>query len=244
MSARATKKLDLRQALLLIGSPRGKASISRSLGRELLRRLESAGLATVEMTAAEALRSTEEQHRLHKAIDKADLVVVSFPLYVDQLPAPLIQVLELVAERRKGNLGVTPWAGPLRQKLAAIVQCGFPEILQTRPAVDIMRQFAREAGFEWAGALALGMGGAIGGDRLEKAKGMTKNIHRALDIAAASLGTGSSVPEEASRLAARPLMPRWLYFAGVNWGFRHELKKHGLRNRAHDRPYQEGVKPT
>ena len=226
-----------KKALLLAGSPRGKASTSLAFGRQLLRRLESAGLATEEKTVSDALRSTEDQHRLHKAFDTADLVVVSFPLYVDQLPAPLIQVLELVAERRKGLFGATPWAGPAVQKLAALVQCGFPETLQTRPAAAIMRQFARETGFGWAGALALGMGGAIGGQRLEKPGGMARNVHRALDMAAASLAAGGDIPAAAAALIEKPLMPKGLYVMAANWGFRNEIRKQGVRKRAHARPY-------
>jgi hypothetical protein len=225
-----------KKALLLAGSPRGKASTSLAFGRQLLGRLEAAGLATEEMTVSEALKSTEDQHRLHKSFDTADVVVVSFPLYVDQLPAPLIQVLELVAERRKGLFGATPWPGPGIQKLAALVQCGFPETLQTRPAVDIMRQFARETGFGWAGALALGMGGAIGGKRLEKTGGVARNVHRALDITAAALVTGADIPDEAAQLLEKPLMPKWLYIIAANWGFRNEIKKQGARKRALDRP--------
>jgi hypothetical protein len=226
-----------KNALLIVGSPRGKASTSLAFGRQLLRRLEPAGLAIEEMTVSEALRSTEDQHRLHKSFDTADLVVVSFPLYVDQLPAPLVQVLELVSERRKGLFGATPWPGPGVQKLVALVQCGFPETLQTRPAVDIVRQFARETGFGWAGALALGMGGAIGGKRLEKAGGVARNVHRALDIAAAALASGAGIPAEAARLLEKPLMPKWLYIIAANWGFRNEIKKQGARKRALDRPY-------
>jgi hypothetical protein len=195
-------------------------------------------MATAELTAAEALRSTEGQHRLHKSVDAAALIIVSFPLYFDQLPAPFIQVLELIAERRKGGFGVTPWAGPIDQKVMAVVQCGFPETEQTRLAVEVVRQFAREAGFAWAGALAMGMGGALGGGHLEKAGGLTRNVHRALDLAAASLGAGGDVPREASELMARPLMPRWLYSLAANWGFRRELRKRGLRRRARSRPYE------
>jgi uncharacterized protein (DUF934 family) len=227
------------KVLLLIGSPRGKAGVSYTLGGYLVRRLEAAGMAAEEMTAAEALRSTENQHRLHKSVDEADLVVVSFPLYVDQLPAPLIQTLELVAERRRGTLVASPAAGPVVQKLAVVVQCGFPETHQNRPAVDIMRQFAREAGFTWAGALALGMGGAVGRKPLEKEGGMVRNVVKAIDLAAASLASGGDVPEEAVALMARALMPRWFYIVAANWGFRRELRKHGARGRALDKPYRQ-----
>jgi len=225
------------KALLIVGSPKGKASTSYNLGRGLLGRLEAGGIEAVETTVGAALKSSEERHRLYKAVDEADIIVVSFPLYVDQLPAPLIQTLELLADRKRGAQGATPWAGPLAQRLVAIVQCGFPETSQTRPAVDIMRQFARETGFQWAGALAFGMGGAVGGRSLEKAGGMLRNVVRALDTAAASLLSGGLVPVEAEALAAKPLMARRLYHLAANWGFRSQLRKHGARKRTFDRPY-------
>lgn len=226
-----------RKALLLIGSPKGKNSVSRAIGGNLLRKLEAAGMSAEEMTVMTALRSTESLHRMHTAIDAADLVIVAFPLYVDQLPAPLVQALELIAERRKGRPGPAPSAGPLVQKLAAIVQSGFPETRQNQPAVDIMRQFAKEAGFEWAGGLAMGMGGALGGNRLEKAGGMVRNIARALDLTASSLAGVGNIPDEAVGLMARPLMPRWIYSLAANWGFRREIRKHGVRGQVRARPY-------
>lgn len=238
MNTPTKNPLHTQRAFLLIGSPKGKAGASYALGGYLVRKLVAGGMDVEEMTVSAALQSTENQHRLHKAVDSADLFIVAFPLYVDQLPAPLIQLLELVADRRKGKPGVPPSAGPLVQKLAAIVQCGFPEAHQNQPAVDIMRQFAKEAGFEWAGALALGMGGAVGRKPIEKAGGMVRNVVRALDRAAVSLSAGGRVPDEATALMARPLMPRWLYLPAANWSFKRELKKHGAGKRAYDRPYE------
>jgi NAD(P)H-dependent FMN reductase len=225
------------KALLIVGSPKGKAGTSYTLGRGLLGRLEAGGMEAAETTVGAALRSSEERHRLYRAVDEADVIVVSFPLYVDQLPAPLIQTLELLADRKRGAQGATPWPGPLVQRLVAVVQCGFPESHQNAPAVAVMRQFARETGFRWAGALAMGMGGAAAGRSLEKAGGMLGNVVRALDMAAASLLAGGDVPEEAEALMAKPLMPRWLYRPAANWGFRSLLRKHGARKRAYDRPY-------
>ena len=227
-----------RRALLLVGSPRGKASTSLSIGSQLLRRLEAGGMDVEEMTVSAGLQSTENQHGLHKAVDAADLVLVAFPLYVDQLPAPLIQALELIAERRKGTLVASPWAGPLVQKLAAIVQCGFPETIHNQPAVDIMRQFAREAGFEWAGALAMGMGGAVRGKSLEKAGGMVRNVVKALDMAAGGLAGGGNIPEEAASLMAKPMMPLWFYRFMANSGMKSQAKKHGAGKHLYSRPYK------
>jgi len=216
------------KALLLVGSPKGKAGASYVLGGALARKLEARGVECGEMTVAEVLRSTEDQHALHKALDAADVVIVSFPLYFDQLPAPLVQALELVAERRKGGFAASPWSGPAVQKVAAIVQCGFPETAHNGPAVEIMRQFAREAGFEWAGALAMGMGGAVARKPLDNAGGMVRGVVKALDLTAISLAAGGAVPDEAAALMAKPLMPKWLYNWFANRSFRGQIKKHGV----------------
>jgi hypothetical protein len=100
-----------------------------------------------------------------------------------------------------------------------------------------MRQFASETGFEWAGALSMGAGGALAGKPLGKAGRMTRNAVKALDLAAASLAAGGGIPEEATELMAKPLMPRWIYHLAANWGFRRLIKKHGAGKRAFDRPY-------
>lgn len=225
------------KALLVVGSPKSKRSVSYALGSALLARLKTGGTDVEEALVAAALRSSEERHRLYRLADEADLVIVSFPLYVDQLPAPLVQTLELLADRRQGAQGATPWPGPLVQKLVAIVQCGFYEDHQNRSAVAVVRQFARETGFAWAGALTMGAGGALAGRPLDKAGGMLRNVVRALDLTAASLAAGGKVPEEATALMAKPIMARWLYHLAANWGFKRLLKKDGARERAYDRPY-------
>lgn len=225
------------KALLIVGSPKGKRSVSHALGSALLARLEAGGMAVEETIVSAALRSSEERHRLYRLADEANLVIVSFPLYVDQLPAPLVQTLELLADRRAGAQGATPWPGPLTQRLVAIVQCGFYEEHQNRPAVAVMRQFAKETGFAWAGALTMGAGGALAGKPLDKAGGMARNAVKAIDLAAASLAAGGDIPEEAAALMAKPLMARWLYHLAANWGFKRLIKKHGARERTYDRPY-------
>lgn len=225
------------KALLIVGSPKGKRSVSYALGSALLARLAAGGMAVEEALVSAVLKSSEERHRLYRLADEADLVIVSFPLYVDHLPAPLIQTLGLLADRRQGDQGATPWPGPLSQRLAAIVQCGFWEDHQNRPAVAVMRQFARETGFSWAGALTMGAGGALAGKPLDKAGGMARNAVKALDLAAASLAAGGDIPDEATKLMAKPLMARWLYHLAANWGFKRLIKKHGARERTYDRPY-------
>jgi len=212
-------------ALLVIGSPKGKAGTSYAVGGSLLRRLSAAGWETAETTVAAALSSPEKQEDFGRAMAAADLVLYSFPLYVDQLPMPVISSLPLLAERAVGR------------KLAVIVQSGFPETHQNQPAVDIMRKFAVESGFHWAGALAAGMGGAVGNRSLDKPSGPVKNMVRALDLAAASLAAGGDIPEEASVLFGKPMMPKFLYTVAANFGMKMLARKHKVMKRVYDRPY-------
>jgi hypothetical protein len=212
-------------ALLIIGSPKGKAGTSYAIGGSLLRRLAAAGWETGETTVAAALSSPEKQEAFGRAVAAADLVLYSFPLYVDQLPAPVILSLPLLAEQASGR------------RLGVIVQCGFPETHQNAPAVDIMRKFAIESGFHWAGALAAGMGGAVGNRSLDKPSGPVRNMGKALDLAAASLASGGDIPEEASALFGKPMMPKFLYTLAANFGMKMLARKHKVKKRVYDRPY-------
>ena len=76
----------------------------------------------------------------------------------------------------------------------------------------------------WAGALAMGMGGSIGGD-IRNLPGGGKNILDALRMAAESLADGGVIPVEATTLFAKPLMPRWLYTMIGNLGWRMQMWK-------------------
>jgi hypothetical protein len=229
--------MNARKALLLVGSPKGKAGTSWAVGSHLLRKLEAQGLSIGEMVILTALGSPEGREAMLAAVEDAGLVIVSTPLYVDQLPAPLVEALELIAERGKARASIGAGTGANVTRLALIVQCGFPESFQNRPAVEIMRRFAAETGFVWAGALAIGMGGAVGGRSLERAGRHVRSVVKALDAAAASLATGGLIPEEATALAAKPMMPKWLYLIAANFGMKSLARKQGAGKRMYDRPY-------
>jgi NAD(P)H-dependent FMN reductase len=217
-------------ALLLIGSPKGRKSASFTLGSKLAEELRGRGAKARDWFVHLELRSEEGTRRVLDAVDASDLVVLSFPLYVDSLPAPLTRLLELIAERR------TRAASSGTPRLAVIVQCGFPESHQCDAAVGICRLFAARTGMRWAGALAMGMGGSIGDD-FRKMPGGGKTVLEALRMAAESLAIGGDIPVEATKLFARPLMPRWLYTLVGNLGWRIQLRKNKAQRPLSYRPY-------
>ena len=77
------------KALLLIGSPRGLASTSNSLGDHLLSLLDEHGLAPKKLAVYPALADEKKLGELLAAVDLCSLLILAFPLYVDHLPAPL-----------------------------------------------------------------------------------------------------------------------------------------------------------
>ena len=214
-------------ALLLIGSPKPKESSSESLGAYLFEELEARGVKTQTIKLAKALRSAETTEELRAAAAASDLIVLSFPLYVDSLPAPTILALERIAAWEVGapvEGGDAP-AAAHPPAFVAICQSGFPEVEQNKIAVEICHNFADAAGFEWAGGLILAAGGMVSGQPLRKIKGMMRSAVAALDLTAVALAAGRPVPEEAVALMAKPAIPKVGYRFMANWGWRSQLKK-------------------
>jgi hypothetical protein len=216
-----------KRVLLLVGSPRTKASTSAALGEYLSERLRARG------AIVESLTIGKDHGEIAAALTHVELLVLAFPLYVDSLPHPLIRTLEFIAEHRGMHRSRSP------QRLAVLVNCGFPEAGQNATAVSICRRFALETGFDWAGGLALGGGDAIGGRPLRKIEFMARNVIAALDSAAESLVRGESIPEKAISLMAKPLVPRWLYTFIGNHNWRVKAKKYGMKERLGDRPFAD-----
>jgi len=219
------------KALLLVGSPRGLASASNSMGDHLLSLLDGRGLAPKKLMLYPALADEKKLAELLAAVDICSLLILAFPLYVDHLPAPLIDLLQMIVERRQGR------PGEARQGLAAIVNCGFPETAHCRPAGEIVRIFAAQAGFRFLGCLATGMGGAIGNRPLAKAGGLVRHQARALKQAAAWLAEGKEVPAETVALMGKPMMPRWFYNWVADRGWMRSARKFKTGKALRDKPY-------
>jgi len=217
--------------LLLVGSPKSSSSTSNSLGDYLISRLEQLSLAVDKEYIYKLVRKEDGQKKLLTKVEEASMIILAFPLYVDCLPAGVIKALELIADHRKSK------KDRKKQGFAIIINCGFPEAQQNNTAIAICKIFAREVGFEWRGALSLGMGGAIGGRSLEERGGMVRNVIKGLDLAAQALAEGKDIPEEAIELFGKRFIPISLYTKGGNMGWNKQAKKYGARKKIKDQPY-------
>lgn len=236
----------IRHTLLLVGSPRTRKSTSYALGRYLLDQLNSKGVETQTIYLYTTLNNPGRMSKLYAALDATDLVVLAFPLYVDSLPAPVTTALERIASRRITTNNV-PAGGPSssqrdpcdRIRITAIANCGFPEARHNQTALAICAEFARQAGYEWLGGLALGGGeGIVHGTNLSELDGRATFIRQSLDIAAQALANGEPIPHAARALMAKPVIPVWLYSLFGGYGWRQQARRWGTHDRLKARPYQ------
>ncbi len=220
------------QALLLVGSgkPTGTSS-SEALAGYLLERLEGLGFAPSKAYAHQVLRTERRTEAFLRQADEADLFILAFPLYVDTLPHLVTKALERIVAHRRSD------AGPPSPRFLAIANCGFPEAEHNAVALAICREFAAEAGLEWAGGLAMGAGGAVSGRSLTAAGGLVRNVVRALDLTAAALAAGQPVPEEAVALMAKPLLPARLYTWIGGFGWRQLAWRNGVYRQLGAKPF-------
>ena len=215
------------RALLIVGSPKVKSpSTSAVLGGYVLNQLKQKDWETESLTLRGNLLNGEEPTEFLAAIERANLLLLAFPLYIDSLPFLMMKSLEVMAK----YLSINPQKPPKR--LLAIVNNGFPEAHHNVVALGICQQFAADTGMVWSGGLAMGAGEALFGglpiEGTERAgQPPVKHIIQALKLASAALANGQMIPPEAAKLMAKtpiPLMPsslwRWLFIKIANQRWR------------------------
>ena len=206
-----------KNALLLIGSPRGESSTSASLGNYLISKLEASGVVVEKAIINQMVNREEKIKQLLKMIDNTDIIILSFPLYVDSLPAPVIKAMELIKKERD------KLKGKKTQNFIAICNNGFPEVTQNMTALRICRIFSNDCDFLWKGGIAIGGGGAINGSPLKKARANVRSIIKGLNIAADALKDGNEIPQKAIDLTSKKTVAYTMYRIFGNLGFRCQL---------------------
>lgn len=221
--------MDNKKALLLVGSPKPKSSISESLGGYLLEKLQSKGYDINITTVSQILKSDVEE--FFSELDNIDIVIVAFPLYIDGLPTPLIRVLELIEKNRREKQLVK------KQSLLAISNGGYPEAFHNDTAIKICRLFAERNGFKWLGGLAIGQGALLHGRPLSR-KGTTSKVAKALDIVADAIEAGEDIPAEAVKLMKKGMLPAFAYLAYCRVGWNYLAKPHNTQKLLHVKAYK------
>ncbi len=205
------------KALLLVGSPRLRGR-SAFLGAALVGHLETQGVEVLTFNLVQ--EHQDSWQKVAKALSGADLVILSAPIYVDTLPAPATAFLERFSGRVSGK------------KLAALLNCGYPERYHNDAALAVCRQFALQSGCVWLGGLTLGMAG------ISLGKGLSRAVNRGMEMAARAMAQGQPIPPQAAEYAGRPAVPLAAYAYVLNRNFRRINKLHG-KAPIDARPYQD-----
>ncbi len=192
------------RVLLIIGSAKPVGSASEILGGYLCEQMARLGWDSETMRIVSRVGDPKRMAGLFDAADRADLIVLSFGLYMDSPPAPVIYLMEQLYRHRQARSMDTG-------ALAAIVNCGMPEASAARNALPFVKQFARRASLAYRGGLSLGMSEMIDGKDLEDLGAMARHARAGFQQAAAALAKQEPIPEEAGELVARPFLPRWLF---------------------------------
>jgi hypothetical protein len=164
-------------------------------------------------------------------VNDADVLILSFPLYVDSLPSTVIRALEIIGHSREEK------NDNKKQNFISIVNCGFPEAFHNDTALRICKAFADKTDFKWLGGLAMGSGPAIGGKSIEQLGSMTRNIVKALDMTIEAIVNNETIPSKAIQMMSGKLIPTWLYLLFGNQGWKSQARRYNADKNLYEKPY-------
>ena len=207
--------------LLIVGSPKLKRSNSYSIAEYLKNELLEQGWNIEIHFSHQAFTNENTMNTLLKKTEQNTIIGIIFPLYVDAIPGPLIQTLEILTQQKHIRND---------QKIFTIVNSGFPEPHQSQLAVDMIEQFTKEYNATFIGGLTIGAGGIISGMPIEQIKHRSKRLIKALNLTIQSLNQTHTISEEAKKLLSKPVFSKTLYNTFANIGWKQQAKKYGVTN--------------
>lgn len=202
------------------GSPKPKDSLS-ALIIERLGRIMGEVIPTFQATGS--VRGETPQEALSQMLT-ADVLVIVFPLYVDGLPAPLIELLT-----RLERAGV-PGKGP---RVYAVANCGFYEAHHAQLVLNMVRLFANRSGCPWGYGVGIGGGPMLNAMGEDWSRGPASEIQNALTDLARAMRERESLPDA----FAVPKFPRVLYRAMAHMGWKTMAKKNKVNGKLRAKPY-------
>ena len=90
---------------------------------------------------------------VYKKIEEANVIVFAFPLYVDEIPSRLIELIEYMQKKNYKLYG---------KSIYVIVNCGFLEPKHNNIAIDMMRNWCEQNYGAFLGAMSIGAGEVLG----------------------------------------------------------------------------------
>ena len=174
----------------------------------------------------------QETKSAFEAMQRADSVLLFFPLYFFCMPALLTRFLQdyytsLSAEEMSASSA----------KVYAFINCGFPETDINFEAIRVIESFSSHVGMNFRFGVMIGGGGMmLASMDAPFIKAAHEKIDRVIACVQAEVLTGEIKQVETISIALK--FPRKLYFLGGNFGWKSAARKNGLKTKdLYRKPY-------
>lgn len=192
------------------GSPKKKDSASQAVLNDLRIFLPSQSIREIHFRKPEVTEAQIQTLRL------SDVLVFSFPLYVDSVPSNLLACM-VVLEKELRGLPITVYA---------ISNNGFYEGIQNRHALNVIRNWTAKAQLSWGQGLGVGAGGMLAGfAKIPPGKGTKKSLGKSLIALSENIVNLSS----GENMFITANFPRFLYMAMAHLGWKRQIRKNGRK---------------
>lgn len=208
----------MKKVIFLNGSPKRKRAVSEKFLKIAEDCLEGQ-IQGEKLYIYESEFSDEYFDRIYEA----DAVVMALPLYIDCLPA---RVLEFMAESKEYLKN----REEKRPELYFIINCGFLEYSQNDTAIKIIEKYAEKNGLNYRGGVSVGSGAMI---LQSRKKDILEKVLKDMAEEAGAFHYSEDMPEKTVR-KINVDMPRFLFKAKADklWveaGAKKGLDKKALR---------------
>ena len=199
---------------LINGSPKAKNSTSGTLLEDVKKHLgENAEVSDFKFS------SPAISKEVIQALLKTDILVFSFPLYVDGIPGHLLSCLTQLEEALINNPAIHVYG---------IVNCGFYEGRQAEFALKLLQNWCIKTGVVWSGGVGVGGGGGLAlMPKMEPGIGPKAPIDKALTALSDTI-LKKQITENVFTTVA---LPRFLYKMGAQTEWRRMIKTNGGKAR-------------
>lgn len=187
--------------LVIAGSPRSKGS-SEAILDSLIDKLNEKKHSSYKLCLNKEMRKSEDN--LIKAVDDADALIISLPIYENSVPSLVLQFLELIYSSRD-KLSTKD------RKLFVITNSGFAQVEASKAAINTCKLFSRDTNFKWMGGIAVAPGTLIDGKKLEETGKTYKTLLDVLDIIAEAISSDTEIPKEAFEMMKKTFFNPTIY---------------------------------
>lgn len=144
-----------------------------------------------------------------------DILLIVFPLFVDSLPSPLIELLTKLESTAHQNVTIP--------RIYTIVN-GALDVEQTALALEMIEHFTCRAGLSWGYGIGIGEGSLLYNAGEEWGNSLASDVYHALCDMVVAINQNQS----RSNVYVSPKFPRFLYKAIANISFKIEAKRGGV----------------